>query len=160
MHWGITNPECAEDSEVNGENIYQFLEKTDKALANMSSEPIYFVDYIYTDYIDAQQILDIANLDYLWGKDMPEPYVAIQGLTITADMLTMMKSNTLKIKTGSVDILKFGCSEEEWEQLYSANGYVKINAICRCNKNEWNGNISAQLFLEDFEIADSCTYYF
>ena len=33
----------------------------------MSSEPIYFVDYIYTDYIDAQQILDIANLDYLWG---------------------------------------------------------------------------------------------
>ena len=28
----------------------------------MSSEPIYFVDYIYTDYIDAQQILDIANL--------------------------------------------------------------------------------------------------
>ena len=75
-------------------------------------------------------------------------------------MLTMMKSNTLKIKTGSVDILKFGCSEEEWEQLYSSNGYVEINAICRCNKNEWNGNISAQLFLEDFEIADSCTYYF
>jgi single-stranded-DNA-specific exonuclease len=160
LHWGVTNPECAEDSEMNGENIYQFLYETDKALANMSSEPIYFVDYIYTDYIDAQQILDIANLDYLWGKDMSEPYVAIQGLKITADMLTLMKSNTLKIKTGSVDILKFGCSEEEWEKLYSANGYVEINAICKCNKNEWNGNISAQLFLEDFEIADSCTYYF
>ena len=29
----------------------------------------------------------------------------------------------------------------------------KQKVICKCNKNEWNGNISAQLFLEAYEIV-------
>ena len=36
----------------------------------------------------------------------------------------------------------------------------KQKVICKCNKNEWNGNISAQLFLEAYEIVGGCAYVF
>jgi len=37
----------------------------------MKDEAVYYVDYIYNaDTINEQNILDIANLDDLWGKDM------------------------------------------------------------------------------------------
>ena len=49
-----------------GGSIEDFLTKTDEALASISAEPIYYVDYIYknTD-INATDILTIANLKSL-----------------------------------------------------------------------------------------------
>ena len=144
------------------EDINSFIEKTDKVLEDMSTEPIYYVDYIWrAQEVDPSAIIDIADMDPYWGKDVDEAYVAIQGLQITADMITMMKSNTVKITLpNNVSIIKFRMPDEEYEKLISETGYVEINAVCRCNKNEWNGNISAQLLLEDYEIVGNCAYVF
>ena len=54
----------------------------------------------------------------------------------------------------------FNTNREIYEKLYSEDGFVEINAVCRCNKNEWNGYVTAQLFIEEFEILDSCVYIF
>ena len=158
INWGKDNEY---EGEVAGDSIISFLYATDEALKDMGEEPIYLVDYIfdYDNPISENVILDIADAGHLWGKDMNEPYVAIK-MKITADDLVMMKSNTLKIKGNGCDILKFGCSDEEWEKLYSPHGCVEIEAICKCNKNEWNGNISPQLFLEDFNVISECAYVF
>lgn len=144
------------------ENIPTFVQRTDFQLADMSTEPIYYVDYIWrAQEVDPTAIIDIAEMDSYWGKDMDEAYVAIQGLQITKDMLTMMKSNTVKITLpNNVSIIKFRMPDEEYNKLISETGYVEINAVCRCNRNEWNGNISAQLLLEDYEIVGNCAYVF
>lgn len=151
-----------QEGEIFGENIYQFLDKTDEILKDMPNEPIYYVDYIW-DYknVDAEKILEIADLAPYIGKDIDEPLVAIRGIQITKDMLTMMASNTLKITLpNDVPIIKFRMPDEEYEKLISKTGYVEIDAICRCNKNEWNGNISAQLLLESYQIIGGCAYVF
>lgn len=144
------------------ENIEEFLSKTDETLKDMSSEPIYYVDYIWrANEVDPTAIIDIADMDPYWGKDIDEALVAIQGIQITKDMLTMMKSNTMKITLpNNISIIKFRMPDEEFNKLYSENGYIEIDAICKCNKNEWNGNISAQLFLEDYQIVGECAYVF
>ena len=144
------------------DNIDAFVEKTDNLLKDMSSEPVYYVDYIWSaNEADPTAIIDIAEMAPYWGKDMDEALVAIQGIQITKDMLTMMKSNTAKIMLpNGVAMIKFRMPDEEFEKLYSEEGYVEINAICKCNKNEWNGNISAQLMLEDYEIVSSVAYVF
>ena len=132
------------------ENINEFIRKTDESLKDMASEPIYYVDYIWrANEVNAEAILEIADMDSYWGKDIEESLVAIRGLQISKDMLTMMASNTLKISLpNGISIIKFRMPDKEYEKLWSENGYVEIDAVCRCNKNEWNGNISAQIYIE------------
>ena len=153
------------DEEVWGESILLFLDYTDEVLKFMSSEPIYLVDYIYEgNQVKAENILDIASLDYLWGKDMEEPLVAVKGLTITKDMITLMspdKKPTLKITLpNNISLIKFNSSQEEYEKLFSEDGYVAIDLVGKCNKNEWQGYVNPQIFIEDYEIVDSSQYYF
>jgi len=50
----------------------------------MNDEAIYYVDYIYDGQkINPDNILEIANMEDLWGKDVDEPFIAIKNLKIT-----------------------------------------------------------------------------
>lgn len=144
--------------------VDSFLQQTDEKLKDMSSEPIYYVDYVYDgDNVNPQNIIDIANLEDLWGKDMDEPFVAIRNLKVTQDMVTLMspdKKPTLKITLpNKVALIKFGSCQEEYESLL-AEGYVQIDVIGRCNKNVWNGMTTAQIFIEDYEVVGMAKYIF
>ena len=146
-------------------DVDDFVEKTNEILKDTSDEALYYVDYIYKNVdVNPQNILDIAGLDDLWGKDMDEPQVAIEGLKITKEMLTLMspdKKPTLKITLpNKVSILKFNSSQEEYEKLYSEHGAVEINLVGSCNRNEWNGYTTPQIFIDDYEIVDKVKYVF
>ena len=70
------------------------------------------------------------------------------------------KNPTLKITLpNGISLIKFKSSEEEFNNLYS-EGYITINAVGRCEQNIWNGNVSAQVILEDYEIVKKQQYYF
>lgn len=149
---------------ISENKIDTFIKETNKTLKDISDEPIYYVDYIYYGInVNPQNIIDIANMDCYWGKDIEEALIAIKGLKVTEDMITLMspdKSPTLKITLPNrVSIIKFGSSQEEYEKI-STNGYVELDIIGKCNKNEWNGNITPQIFIEDYDIVDSAKYYF
>lgn len=142
-----------------------FIEKINEILKDTSDEVIYYADYIYrADEVNPNHIIDIANLNYLWGKDMDEPFVVVKNIKITKDMITLMspdKKPTLKITLpNNVSLIKFGSSQEEYEKLYSETGYVEIDVVGRCNKNEWNGWVTPQIFIEDYEIIDKAKYIF
>ena len=142
-----------------------FINKTNEILKDTSDEAVYYVDYIYKNIdVDPVNILDIAGLDDLWGKDMDEPQVAVEGLKINKNMLTLMspdKKPTLKITLpNKVSILKFNSSQEEYDSLYSEHGAVEINLVGKCNRNEWNGYITPQIFIDDYEIVDRVAYVF
>ena len=142
-----------------------FINKTNEILKDTSDEAVYYVDYIYKNIdVDPVNILDIAGLDDLWGKDMDEPQVVVEGLKINKNMLTLMspdKKPTLKITLpNKVSILKFNSSQEEYDSLYSEHGAVEINLVGKCNRNEWNGYITPQIFIDDYEIVDRVAYVF
>lgn len=147
---------------IKTENIDQFLSYTDEVLKDMPSEPIYRVDFIFrANEISPELIFTIGEMEKLWGAEMPEPLIAIRGLQITKDMLSMMASNTMKISLpNGISMIKFKTPDEEYNKLYSENGYVEIDAIVKANINFWNGMRFAQLFLENFEIKGSCAYVF
>ena len=70
-------------------------------------------------------------------------------------MITLMsrdKNPTLKIQIGDLAVIKFKSSEEEYEDFCGENKV--FTAVCKCNVNEWNGNISPQLIVEDFELRE------
>ena len=147
---------------LRADNLSSFVDKTDKALEDMASEPTYYVDYIwYPEDVDAQAILDIADLAPYTGKDIDESLIAIKGIKITKNMLTMMASNTVKITLpNGIAMIKFKMPDEEYNKLYSEDGFVEIDAVCRCNKNEWAGKVNPQLLVDDYEIIGGCAYVF
>ena len=139
---------------IYAEDISEFIASTDQALAAMSAEPIYYVDYIWdAANIDKDAILEIADMNDYWGKDIDRSYVLVKNIPVSADTFKVMKSNTLKYSTPSfVDIIQFGGTDEEIEQ-FNVNTSVVINAVCKCCANEWNGNINPQLQLVDYEVV-------
>ena len=149
---------------IDEDEIDNFISATDEALKDMSSEPIYYVDFIYDgSNVVAEDILDIARYEDLWGKDMDEPLVAISNVRITKDMVILMspeKSPTLKIiLPNGVSLIKFNSSQEEYESFLS-DGWIKADFVGRCNSNSWGGKCYPQIYIEDYSFIDSCQYFF
>ena len=162
---GIYSHTVGVDDEVAGDEILQFLAKTDEILKDISDEAIYYVDYIYDNTnVNPEHIGDIARYPELWGKDMDEPFIAIKGLKITKDMITLMspdKSPTIKITLpNKLTIIKFGASEEEFNSLFSETGYIEVDIIGKCGINERGYRPTPQIYVEDYEIVNRMKYIF
>lgn len=150
---------------IKKDNIQAFIQKTDEALKNMSDEAIYYVDYLFEGQnCNPQVILDIANMSEYWGMNMDEPLVAINKLKVTKDMVTIYDKKGLTIKitlNNGISIMKFNADEDLCDKLTTKNsGYIELDIVGKCNQNEWMGNISPQIFIEDLNIIDSNKYYF
>lgn len=150
---------------ISEQDISAFIEKTNEMLKDMSDEAVYYVDYIYYgNNVNPQNILDIAEMDSFWGKDIETPILAIKNLKVTSDMVTIYRktSNTIKITLpNKVSLMLFNATDLDCKKLQENNqGYVVIDCVGEANKNEWNGNVTAQLFITDYEIVDSCKYFF
>ena len=145
---------------LKADQIDNFLNDIDNILKDVSVEPIYRVDYDFKECDNNNnKILDIANMNDYWGQDVDRAYVNI-NFKITNSNFKIMKSNTLKFDLlNGLSIIKFGGTEEEIEK-FTTEGYLEVNAICKCNANNWNGNVYPQLIMEDYEIIDSSQYYF
>ena len=146
-------------------NIKSFIAKTDEALKDMSDQAIYYVDYIFEGQnCNPQVILDIADMSSYWGSELDEALVAINGLKVTKDMIEIYRksSNTIKITLNNgVSLMKFFADEDLCQKLTDNNsGFMEMDIVGKCNANEWNGNITPQIFIEDYNITDSNKYYF
>jgi len=65
------------------------------------------------------------------------------------------RNPTLKINISNVNnvsAIKFKSSEEEFNNLYSENGYIEINIVGTCTMNEWMGQYNPQILVQDYEI--------
>lgn len=150
---------------IAADKMEDFINNTDKALADMSSEPVYYVDYIYTGGdINPQDILTIGGLKELWGKDFNEAMVAVKDLKVSKDMVTVYRktSNTLKITLpNKVSIMKFNATDEECEMLENQKGaYVQMDIVGSCHINEFFGNVTPQIFMEEYEVTGSGKFLF
>ena len=149
---------------IKATDISKFIAATDLALRDMSEEPIYYVDYIYRGAnVDGEQILDIARLNDLWGKDLDEAVVAVESVKVSKDMVNVYvkKNNTLKITLPSkVSLMLFDAPDDLCDLLSNTDGYVELNIVGSCNANEWNNYITPQIFIKDYEIVSTCKYCF
>lgn len=153
---------CVKEDKIN-----YFINAIDLMLSNLgiSTEPVYYVDYIYHGAdVNPDNIFTIAQLKNLWGKDLNEPYIAIEKLKIEKSMVTVYKKSgyTLKITLpNKITLMKFNATEEECEQFTEFNGaYIELNMVGKCNLNTWMNNTTAQIFIEDYEIIGTGKYLF
>lgn len=150
---------------ISNENLFKFIDYCNQELKDVEFTPDYRVDFIwqYSDIL-AKNILDIGNLKHLWGKDVEEALVVIKGIRITANNLHLMakdRNPTLKIDLkDNIKAIKFKSGEEEYNNLYTEQGCVVIDILCKCEINEYCGNINPQLIIQDYEIVSHQDYFF
>ena len=145
---------------IQASSVNDFLHYIDKKLENVSVEPIYRIDYNFKEIDNNNQIiLDIARMNDYWGQDMDRAYINI-NFKITNSNFQIMKSNTLKFNLlNGLSIIKFNGTEQDINN-FTTTGYLQVNAICKCNANQWNGQVYPQLIMQDYEIIDSSKYFF
>ena len=136
-------------------HIDKFIEKFNKQYENIDQTPVYWVDYIWNvNTCDPNKILDIGKCN-LYGQEIPESKVCIKDIYLPSckiDLMGLAKGNpTLKITLpNGVSIIKFKSSEEEYEEFCEEDKVLTI--IAKCQINEWQGNISPQLIIDEFEL--------
>lgn len=141
-------------SSIAASHLDAFIKKTDELYSGIDFTPSYFVDYIWNqNTIDPEKILSIGALN-IYGQEIPESKVAIEDIPLSENNVTLMglaKGHpTLKIQVGDVSIMKFKSSEEEYESFIQPNTYLTL--VGKSAINEWNGNISPQIIIDDFEL--------
>ena len=146
-------------------NFNNFIEYSNNALKDYDFTPSYKVDYIFNnDDMKTSDILDIANLKSIWGQGVEEPLIAIERIKVYSDNIKLMsadKNPTLKITLpNGMSLIKFRSSNEEYKTLCSELGCVTINIVGKCERNIWNGIVSPQIIIEDYEIVGKTEYYF
>lgn len=150
---------------ITNEAFNSFIEYSNRELAEFDFTPCYKVDFIFNGAdFRGKDIVEIAELKSLWGQGVDEPFVAIEHINVSAGNIVLMspdKSPTLKITLpNGTSLIKFKSSQEEYEKLHSETGCITINVVGKCERNVWNGTVTPQIIIEDYEIVGEQKYYF
>lgn len=146
------------------QNFDTFVKYSNEALANFDFTPCYKVDFIYqADDFNGNDIIEIAELKGIWGQGVDEPFIALENVRVAANNVVLMSADrnpTLKITLpNGTSLIKFKSSQEEFERLQST-GFFTLNVVGRCERNIWNGRVTPQIIIEDYEVISEVKYYF
>jgi len=80
--------------------------------------------------------------------------IHIVGLKcVSSDMRVMgANSDTVKIESNGISFMKFHAKDFIEELRSWGNQLVEIEIVGRANLNNWMGQITPQIFIEDYEI--------
>lgn len=137
----------------------KFLNDIDKKLneffANETFEKVYEVDFaIPFDEISFEFIKDICDLRYIYSTNIQEPLIYIQNVKVPVNCVNILgeKKTTIKIETEEVDFIKFKTNEETYSNMVDWKDEVTLNIIGRASINEFNGQMTGQIMVEDWEV--------
>lgn len=148
------------DSQLNN-----FIGWINNALKDFVFDIKYDVDFIFNaNELTELKVYEIANYNELWGQNISEPLIAIEGIKLTSDNIRFLGANgkTLRIDlpNDKISIIKFNLTNSEKEAIDPKDGYILLNAVGHFQKNNWNGYSYPQIQLKDYEITEQVEFYF
>lgn len=112
------------------------------------------VDILFTENnINKDLITKFGSLNHIYGNGIPQPKFAFE-LMIDAMAFNFIGRNasTVKFRINGVDFIKFN-SKELAQQIQSLETpTIKATVIGRAQINEWGGNITPQIMIDDIEV--------
>lgn len=137
--------------ELKKENIGKLIELFNKDDSIVQKH--FYVDFV----VPFEELTDdfIATLNVLkkhWGKGIKEPFIAIENIDVHAEEVSVMgkEMNTIKINVDGIEFIKFKCDFSE--KLMTIQDDFRMNIVGKCSLNEFNGKVTPQIIIEDYEI--------
>lgn len=145
--------------EIISDKLELAREALNKSLENYKYDDTIYCDFILdADDLDYMFIKTINDSKWLYGTGIEEPIVAIENIEISTDDCMVMGKNqdTVAFMYGGVKYCKFKCSEGD-ELLIFARGlsdeYATLNVVGKCSINEYKGNYTPQVIIDDYEFT-------
>lgn len=147
---------------VSADNIIEVNSMINEQLKDVEFEDVFDVDFVipYAD-LNIKVIESIASLADLWGNKVNEPKIAITDINIDSKSIELMgsKRNTIKFKTKNIEFIQFRTTEDRYNEL-TKDALVNIEIVGKCSVNEYEGNKTAQIIIDDYNILKSKKFLF
>lgn len=139
---------------IKAKNLQALKELTEQVTPQ---EIVHKIDILYQNEVNVNHIFELNNNKYIFGNGIDDPLFMIKNAKIPAYGITWSKS-TLRLKVGEVTYIKFGVSEDEYNELKSkTKDFGLFDLVGRFEVNEWNGRQFPQVVLNDFELLNNAT---
>ena len=149
---------------VKAENLDRWHQIIEEALKDFEFIPRYDVDFIYqASNTSEDTVFNLANFEMTWGKGVDKPFIVIENVKVNSDDIAFMGANkrTMKITLpNGIEMIKFNIKEEEKDMLEPGNGVLTLNVLGQCDRNEYNGRVTAQIKISDYEITSRSKWNF
>lgn len=144
---------------INDSKLAAFHEYANCQLAEIDfGESIYMVNFVRSVFADDlyNLIVCLSNASHLWGQDNPAPWLHITNIKVDSSAVRIMgaKKDTVKIEApNGVAFMKFK-ADDLIAEIQSRTQPFEIEVVGKPNLNSWNGMITPQIFIEDYDIHE------
>lgn len=142
---------------IKNQDLRAFHEYANKELADMNfGENVYDVNFVRfandSDIVDI--IYDLNNYSTVWGQCNNEPSIFIHEIHLTTKDIQVIgsKADTVRFVKNGICYLQFH-AKKLIEDLARFDEFT-ISVVGRTNVNEWCGNYTPQIFIDDYEIKE------
>lgn len=147
---------------IHKNNLDRFLTYADEQLRDVDfNENVYEVDLITSGDNECLKdiIIALGELSEIWGQGMEEPLIAIEKIHLCRNDVQAIGANkdTVKFTVNGITYIKF--KDEHLLEKLTENLTMTVTVLGRANLNEYMGNRTPQIFIENYEICDT-TYDF
>ena len=138
-------------------DIDKFHEWANEELKEIDfGENVYDVDfYEFGDSKILDSIIfDLSKYSSVWGQGNSQPLICVHNIKLTSKNVQICgsRADTVRFNYNGICYLQFHAKD----LIEDLAKYDKMNVtvVGRANINEWGGNITPQIFIEDYEIQE------
>ena len=154
----VSGHDNAAGASIRDKDLSDFHKYANEALKDIDfGENVYDVNFIRkaADKDIADIILDLDQYRYLYGQNIDEPLIYISDINLTKNDIQIIGKNadTVKFEKFGITYIKFHAKD-----LINKLGLyneMRVELVGRPNVNEWMGNYTPQIMIEDLEVFDS-----
>ena len=136
--------------EINKEKL---LEYSNTKLDENDFAKCYTVDYVLDANEDNTELLTaLASHPEFFGNHIDEIKIIIKNISFANIMVMGANKDSIKISYNGVDYVRF--KDADFIDEVTNNRTKTLTVYGRVNLNEWMGNVSLQMFIDDYEIVN------
>lgn len=159
---GLVNYTAGHDNAagwgLNGEKLQSLIKYANTHLNASDFENCYTVDYILdgNDYNEDLLMTLAAHPEY-FGNHIDEATVVVKNIPLMNVMPMGTNKDSMKISYNGIDYVKF--KDEAFVEEILKDRTKKLTIYGRPNRNEFNGMVSTQVFITDYELTEDNSKY-
>ena len=143
---------------IHKNNVDKFIKYANEKLKDVQfDEGVYEVDFCFSADDDNLNtaIHQIGARPDIWGQGNDEPYFAVQNISLSCDEVNLIGKNadTLKFTKNGITYIMFKATELI-EKIQNKTEF-SLEIVGRANLNEWMGNVTPQIIIEDYNFRNT-----